>query len=358
MPAADSMQRMTCRRRCSSVAAPPHARTARAICRAQPPSPERSPATGSAITAPPAAVAKWTSTARRTLSAIVLRPSARVEERGVLRVGDIAGLEQDRRHVGRLQHHQRRHAVEVRLDRDQRLRLAAEQPGEACADAFIVSRWVRSIRIDETSALGVAEVDAGDDVGLVLARRQPRGFLVGRDFGQRVDRRAASRRAIADAVAMDRDEQVAPSAAARCRSARCRTRKRSSSRVSATRTRPEASSVVADRPGDPERHILLAQPAVGRDRAGIVRRHARRRSPPAGGVVVALDLAAARSARAARRHRHRHAVAVARDGRAIAERRQEAQPALGRGARRNAASSTGAQLERQRAAVAAEACLR
>ena len=212
-------------------------------------------------------VAKWTSTARRTLSRHLLAAFARIEEVGVALVRDIAGLEQDRRHVGRLQHQQRRHAMEARLGRHQRLGLAAEQSREAGRRVHrLALRQVDQDRRDVGACVG--QVHAGDDVGLVLARRQPCGLLVGGDFGQGIDGRAA-RVVVARAVAVDRDEQrrahpprdleafavdqiaVVVAGQHDARTARRRPVRRGS-------------------PWRPSASVLFLQLAVGRDRAGIV----------------------------------------------------------------------------------------
>jgi hypothetical protein len=71
---------------------------------------------------------------------------ARGEEGHVLFIGEVAGLEQHRGHVRRLQHDQRGEAVIVGWNGDERRGLAVE---ESCEGGrwVIDSRWARSIRI-------------------------------------------------------------------------------------------------------------------------------------------------------------------------------------------------------------------
>src|SRR3546814_964348 len=65
-------------------------------------------------------------------------------------VRKIARLDQHRRRVGRLQHHEAGEAVKLRLELHERRHFALEQAAKL-DEAFIVSRWARSMRMDETS---------------------------------------------------------------------------------------------------------------------------------------------------------------------------------------------------------------
>ncbi len=156
------------------------------------------------------------------------------------------------------------------------------------AELFIVSRWVRSIRIDEMSA----EVDARftpEMMSALFSRAARAGrFLVRRDFGQGIDGRARGI-AAAHAVAVHRDEQV------RLELARDTVAfLEDEEPVVLTRQRhpdpARAEQFVADGAGDPERHVLFA-PAIDRgDRAGIDAAMARIDHHQRAAVVIAIDL--------------------------------------------------------------------
>ncbi len=92
------------------------------------------------------------------------------------------------------------------------------------AETFIVSRWVRSIRIDEMSVCFRARIDAGDDVGLVLAR-PPAAPLPCPTRLRTGCRRSRPRLRVGGAVAVDRDEQVRLQLACEAATAPAATRK-------------------------------------------------------------------------------------------------------------------------------------
>ncbi len=113
-----------------------------------------------------------------------------------------------------------------------------------------------------------AEVDAVDDIGLILACGEAGGLAVGGDFGERVDRRAAGL-LILGGVGVNRDEQVGLQAA---RDA-VAFLKHQIAVVRAGERDADAArgdQVVANRARDAERDVLFALAAVRIDRARIV----------------------------------------------------------------------------------------
>src|SRR3546814_4536931 len=77
-------------------------------------------------------------------------------------------------------------AMEARLERHQRLRLAAEQAREIGRAVHRVAlRQIDQDRRDVARRRG--KIDPTEDIGAVLTRGEPRGLLVRGDFGQGVD---------------------------------------------------------------------------------------------------------------------------------------------------------------------------
>ena len=240
--------------------------------------------------------------------------------------------------------------MEVWLERHQRRRLPPQQPREI---GGVVHRLaLRQVDQDRRHVRSrPAQIDAAQDVGLVLPRRQPCRLLVAGNLRQSIDRR--TRRLFrTDAVAVDRDEQVGMEPP---RDAEAFAQHQIAVVVAGQR-HPHPAAVqklVADRARDLQRHVLFAQPGLGVDRAGVdpamarVDHHQR-------AAAVALH-ARQRRRLGGWRHRLHHLVAGAAAGQVEGEGEEVERPRQARLPRRHPIG--GGERQRQPATVAREAAV-